>query len=937
MIDNDFLPLFRNQGLRAIDSSFTGVEPSSDVFFCLRQNAQEWGTVFVDVVDKSGKNVNPSSSGQAGDVATVLRMLEQIREQQQMQISWGMEEGVRLHEHPYLLLALLRCPNLVDQQMQPLHVQEVDAHIQLALSLSQEKYHPQYHVDWEENGNRHSESFVPLNDCFVITQNHCIIPVPSLGGNYRHLPFFTTPFPMDMLERWLSVFYSYVTNVRLNLENYELIWADEPLSAVPTVVIEKVDSDMALCLRLTESIPDMDMDFVEQFSPTVVARVTDNRLVFLRHIRPLDRDAAAANLSRIILRFAPSRAAAREVWQDSEGHFIVPPETAQPFLLKGLPDVVVHFHLMGTDRLREYKVVPLKPRLSLSLGSGIDFLEGTASVSLGNEQLSLAEFLRQYQRNHYIQLTDGNRAIIDEGYVRRLERLFHRAEKGGRVRVSFFDLPEVEALLDERLEGEAFKHHRSFYEGFNALAEQRLRISGVKATLRPYQREGVKWINYLYDNGFGGCLADDMGLGKTLQTIAMLARIYPREKTPSLIVMPRSLLFNWQDELRKFAPQLTYTIYYGTARNLDEACRSQLVLTTYALVRNDIEQLRQRPFHYVILDESQNVKNVQSQASQAVCLLQASHRLALSGTPIENNLIELYSLFRFLNPAMFGSAQDFNQRYALPIQRDGDAEVTESLRRRIFPFILRRLKRDVLAELPDRMDQTLYVEMEEDQARLYEQRRQYYQQAISASISSQGLERSQMLMFQALSELRRIASVPESLTDGRIASPKVERLLEALSEAVEGGHKVVVFFNFIAGLELVGERLNELGIDFATMTGSTHDRRAVVTRFQEDSACRVLLMTLKTGGVGLNLTAADTVFIFEPWWNRAAEEQAINRLHRIGQMTKVMSYALIVRETIEEKIRLLQEQKTALTDALISSDIQGKRLSEEDIKFILGN
>ena len=401
--------------------------------------------------------------------------------------------------------------------------------------------------------------------------------------------------------------------------------------------------------------------------------------------------------------------------------------------------------------------------------------------------------------------------------------------------------------------------------------------------------------------------------------------------------MPRSLLFNWQDELKKFAPQLTYYTYYGTQRDLKEAMKHQLILTTYALVRNDIEQFREQEFHYIILDESQNIKNLQSQTTQAVLLLNGQHRLALSGTPIENNLTELYSLYRFLNPAMLGSVDDFNHQYAGPIQHGADKEATESLRRKIFPFMLRRLKKDVLKELPDRMEQTLYVEMESDHLRFYEERRQYYQQAIQQSIKSQGLEKSQMMMFQTLSELRRIASVPESLSDGAIASPKIPLLCEQVEEAVAGGHKVVIFFNFIAGIELVGERLTELGIDYATMTGSTRDRRAVIERFQNDAGCRALLMTLKTGGVGLNLTVADTVYIFEPWWNKAAEEQAINRLHRIGQKAKVMSYALITRDTIEEKIRLLQQQKKDLADSLITGDSAiTKRLTEEDIKYIFG-
>ena len=261
----------------------------------------------------------------------------------------------------------------------------------------------------------------------------------------------------------------------------------------------------------------------------------------------------------------------------------------------------------------------------------------------------------------------------------------------------------------------------------------------------------------------------------------------------------------------------------------------------------------------------------------------------------------------------------------------------ESLRRKIYPFLLRRLKKEVLTELPDRIDNRFYVEMSPEQARFYEQRRAYYYQQVKQTIATDGIQKSQFVMFQALNELRRIASVPESLSDGRITSPKLEVLMDSVTEAVSNGHKVVIFFNYIAGIELVGDKLNENGIDFTSMTGSTHDRKGVVERFQNDPQCRVLLMTLKTGGVGLNLTAADTVYIFEPWWNKAAEEQAVNRLHRFGQTAKVLCYSILVQGSIEEKICQLQQQKAELFEELIGNDSGSiKQLSEEDIQYILG-
>ena len=363
----------------------------------------------------------------------------------------------------------------------------------------------------------------------------------------------------------------------------------------------------------------------------------------------------------------------------------------------------------------------------------------------------------------------------------------------------------------------------------------------------------------------------------------------------------------------------------------------QIILTTYAVVRNDVELLSKQKFHMVVLDESQTIKNVTAQQTRSVFLLNADHRFALSGTPIENNLSELYSLFRFINPGMFGSLDDFNRRYAAPIQHD-DKDATADLRRKIFPFILRRLKKDVLNDLPERVEQTVYVDMEAPQERLYEQRRKYYLERIRESIATEGLHKSRFVMLQALSELRQIATVPENLSDGKISSAKLEVLADRVTEAVENGHKVVVFFNFIAGIEILGERLDRAGIGYEVMTGATHDRSGAVKRFQTDPDCRVFLMTLKTGGVGLNLTAADIVFIAEPWWNKAAEEQAISRLHRIGQKSTVFSFSLITHGTIEEKILQLQQMKAELFDSIISSDdaASPKTLTEDDINFILG-
>ena len=924
---NDFLSLLRKNRQPGWSQRR---EAPTDFYFQLV--ADENGC-YVQTVNAKGMPVCPDYHAYTGDTAQALRTMERLREEGLLQFRWeGAEASDKLYvaESPYWVGQLVRCPHLMNAQMQPVRVSDHPATLRLHLKGEEARLVPTLTVD----GTEVPKGWAVLTDSLLLAGD-TIFPIASLGDNYRHFPTFMAPFDKVLVEEYLSLFYSYIDQVDVAYEDYTVCRSDTPLKAIPTLVFEKVDADHALHLRMTYSVPGCEIGFLENFDVEWKATLMPDRQLSLKRVEHEPIEECIASLSKQLDRYAPSRSAQKEIYQEG-GFFIVPEDTAAPFLLKELPSLLHTYRLMGADKLKAYRVKPVQPKLNLSLSSGIDFLEGDLTLDLEGETFTLNHLLNQYRKQRYITLSDGDRAVLDEGYIRRLERVFQH-KRGDKVRVSFFDLPEVEELMRQRLEGEAFVRHREVFDGFNHLKEQPLKLPPLNAELRPYQVEGVKWMRYLYDVNLGGCLADDMGLGKTLQTIAVLASCYPKTKKPSLIVMPRSLLFNWQAELKRFAPQLSVYTYYGTTRDLKEAKKSQLILTTYAIVRNDVEQFSKQKFHYVVLDESQNIKNTGAQVTQAVLLLDAAHRLALSGTPVENNLTELYSLFRFLNPAMFGSLEDFNSRYTYPIQKDNDKEAMESLRRKIYPFLLRRLKKEVLTELPDRIDNRFYVEMSPEQARFYEQRRAYYYQQVKQTIATDGIQKSQFVMFQALNELRRIASVPESLSDGRITSPKLEVLMDSVTEAVSNGHKVVIFFNYIAGIELVGDKLNENGIDFTSMTGSTHDRKGVVERFQNDPQCRVLLMTLKTGGVGLNLTAADTVYIFEPWWNKAAEEQAVNRLHRFGQTAKVLCYSILVQGSIEEKICQLQQQKAELFEELIGNDSGSiKQLSEEDIQYILG-
>lgn len=910
-----------------------------EVFFVL--GFDEDRRAYLTVTDKKGKSVRADYRNYNGNTFLLLRSLAAIRDADAVTVSWGgKQDRIYLDSHPQLIYQILKCENVVNSEMSPLV--ELDGLYQFRADIDEKgrTCTPVFRLERVDgNGPYDMRDFRFITDNYALCENS-IVQVKPIGEEFQKLAVLSEKFSKDVSEQYLSLLMSHFDNVSLYVNGTACVKSETSVRALPAIVFEKVTDDNSLFLRLTESIPGVTVNFVEDFSPTRIVTGMPDGSMAVRDVEYPDMDSYAFHLHKLVCSCAPDKKAAKDVYEEN-GLFIIPEVTAGPFLVRNLSTLAKDFVLISSEKLAGYKIRTVTPRFNLSVSSGIDFLEGFAEIQIDDQVFTLSDFLDQYRRNRYVELSNGEKGIVDESYVRHIERLFDKQKKGRKVKLSFFDLPEVSSLLDSIPDNGIFRRSREFYAGFNALADSPdLKIKGLEAELRPYQQNGVKWLKYLYDNGFGGCLADDMGLGKTVQAISLLLLSNAGRKKgrkPSMVVMPRTLLFNWKAEFEKFAPGLKLYTYYGTDRNLSEASGSDVILTTYALIRNDIESFSGMKFNCLILDESQNIKNMSAKASQAVMMLDAEHKFALSGTPVENRLSELYSLFRFLNPGMFGSAEEFNQRYALPIQKDADKDAMQQLRSRINPFLLRRVKEEVLKDLPEKIDQTIYVEMEEEHLRFYEKRRRFYYENIKNSIRTEGVARSQFEMFQALSELRRIASVPESLSDGQIHSSKIPVISQAVMEAVENGHKVVVFFNFIAGIELLGDELSKEGVGYVVMTGATSDRQSVVDRFQNDAGCKVMLMTLKTGGVGLNLTAADTVFVAEPWWNKAAEEQAVARLHRIGQKSVVHSFSVITSSSIEERILQLQQQKASLVEALISSDSStSKVISEEDIDFIFG-
>ncbi len=910
------------------------------VFFQITKDA--YGA-YLQVVDKSGNPIEANYLSHSGAVRNLLRSVEQIQQKNSFVIDWERpNDQIYLSEHDYLIDQLRRVDRVVNEDQQPLQFLDGVGHIQIAITpYEQEGNLVSKSLNWQSKTQLvHEEStfddITLINENTVLVQNQ-IIEINPLSGGFQNLPFFNTEIEEANLPIFLSLLFSYLDNIKLLFQDFKVQYSEEKVYAKPALIFDKIDVDDALFMRVGQALPNMDVSVLEQFELYRYAEINElERVITVKYVEQETKEEVIRDISKLLKKHTPRRPKAESMDVVLEDDlFIIPKDIAGAFIYNELPQLLLKFLVFGSEKLKSYKISATQPSLSVNLSSGIDFLEGDVTLDFAGEKINLFDVIQQYKKNNYVRLNDGTNALVNAAYLKKLERIFKK--KGDQVQVSFFDLPLVEDIIDEKINSEAFTKSREVFEGFNDIQTKKYQLPKINATLRPYQKDGFKWLKYLNENKLGGCLADDMGLGKTLQTLAILGTQYPKTKQPSLIVMPRSLLFNWDAEVKKFVPQLKTYTFYNTTRDIKAAQKADVIFTTYAMVRIEIEQFKEIDFHYVILDESQNIKNIQAQTTKAVMLLKSKHRLALSGTPIENNLGELYSLFRFLNPAMFGTTGDFNENYLYPIQKSNDKEAILQLRKKIYPFILRRLKKDVLSDLPDKIEQTLFLEMSNAQRKLYEERRAFYKAAIDNSIDTKGLQKSRFFIFQALNELRQIASTPEQFSGGKVISPKREMLEQQLNDSIANGHKVLIFVNFLAAIELISEQLESMDVDFVSMTGATRDRQALVNRFQNDPNCKVFLMTLKTGGTGLNLTAADTIFIFDPWWNAAAESQAIDRAHRMGQTNKVLAYKMIMQNTIEEKILKLQHLKKELFDNVISSDGSSlKSMSEEDIDFILG-
>lgn len=847
-------------------------------------------------------------------------------------IDWEKEyEEAYLNEHSDLIEYLIDNPKFVNEKMEVLKWIKRDNNLSLIIK---EKENSSTALTTELLLNDSITEFMIINEDLILADNTFYI-IDMESNDFHTLKELVGTIDESGLENFLTLTIKYFKNIEIEYKDYKIMAGEKHIPS-PQLVIEKISHDNSLYLQVTLMVSSMHYDFLKDHDIKQVAIVNDlERKIAICEINISRISEAIEDIVKLLAKDQKNLKVRSSYYLDESNLIIMQEKLAKEFIMKDLLQLASKYKVVGTDKLRKYNIKAVKPKVIGNFSHSIDFLEGEIELEIEGEKFSILDVLSSYKKDSYIMLSDGTSALINKKYIEKLERIFKDNNKQ-KVKLSFFDLPLVEELIEDKIFSEEMNRSREFFKGINNINNYAIETPKIKAQLREYQEYGYKWLSYLMDNNLGGCLADDMGLGKTLQAIAVLTRLHEKKGTKSLVVMPKSLVYNWESEIKKFSPKLKVGIYYGNFRNRDIIKKNSVILTTYGTIRNDIETIKEYFFDAVILDESQNIKNVNAQTTKAIMLLNTRHRIALSGTPIENNLSELYSLFRFLNPSMFGTLEEFNNYYAIPIQRENDREAIEELKKKVYPFILRRIKKEVLKDLPDKIEKTMYIEMNPEQKKLYDERRNYYYKMVHSQIKENGIGKTQFFILQALNELRQITSCPEAKSVG-VTSSKREVLINNIVEAVENGHKVLVFTNYINSINNICEDLKKYDIKYLSMSGSTKDRQLLVDKFQKDNKYKVFVMTLKTGGVGLNLTAADTIFIYDPWWNKTVENQAIDRAYRLGQDRTVFSYKLILKDTIEEKILQLQESKIKLLDNLISEDSATlKSLTEKDIEFILG-
>lgn len=607
--------------------------------------------------------------------------------------------------------------------------------------------------------------------------------------------------------------------------------------------------------------------------------------------------------------------------------------------------------IIGHNELRQLKINPNRPKTRLQIATGIDWFDTEMELSFGDERVSIAAVKKALsKKQNFVSLSDGSIGLLPEDWMNKYSLMVKMGALNGSntlrlKKMHFAALENVEEEIEEEEIRTQIAERREKILSFDYNHPKSVPVpDNVAAELRPYQKAGLQWMKFLNETGWGGILADDMGLGKTLQTLTFLQ--YYLNENPNahfLVVCPTTLIYNWESEIKKFTPDIRYKIHHGPNRSsIEKELREDhhLIITTYGTIRSDIKMLTNIHFDYVVLDESQAIKNPSSQVARSALLLQSKNRLALSGTPVQNNTFDLFAQMNFLNPGLLGTMEFFRNEFAVPIDKMQEKEARDNLKKLINPFLLRRTKEQVAPDLPEKTETILYCEMGNPQKRIYNVYRNSFRTKILQEIDEKGIAGSRLSVLTGLMKLRQICDSPAILKEEEPFenhSVKIQELVRELSENT-GNHKALVFSQFLGMLALIREELEKLHIPYVYFDGgtSTKEREKAIQAFQREEDCRVFLISLKAGGVGLNLTAADYVYIVDPWWNPTVEQQAIDRTHRIGQTKNIFAYRLICKDTIEEKILVLQHRKLNLAKELIADENAFvKKLTKEDIAYLL--
>ncbi|TAG30844.1 MAG: helicase SNF2 [Sphingobacteriia bacterium] len=602
--------------------------------------------------------------------------------------------------------------------------------------------------------------------------------------------------------------------------------------------------------------------------------------------------------------------------------------------------------VFGFEALKNFRFNTAKPSTKIFISSNTDWFDAKVEIQFGDQKVTVDDVKKALvNKQQFVQLTDGTLGILPEEWVKKYALLFRVGDgKAGNMKLSKYHFSVIEELYLQRDEEELFFQLEEKYERLkdNHNIKPIPAPAHLQSVLRPYQESGFQWLNYLREVQWGGILADDMGLGKTIQALSFLHHLKAENGSlKALVVCPTTLMFNWQNEIKKFTPELSFYVHHGALRIKEGIADASIdvIITTYGTLRSDIKQFVELNFDYVVLDESQAIKNPGSKVTKAASLLKATSRLCLSGTPLQNNTFDIFAQMNFLNPGMLGSMEFFKQEFSIPIDKFGEKEQKDHLRKLLYPFILRRTKEQVAKDLPEKQEMILFCEMGDEQRKIYEAYRNDYRDKILGVVESQGIQKSQLTILQGLMKLRQICDSPAIIKEEERypnVSVKLEELGREITENISN-HKALVFSQFLGMLALIKEKLKELGVNYEYFDGSStvNERERAIQRFQNDENCRVFLISLKAGGVGLNLTAADYVYIVDPWWNPAVEQQAIDRTHRIGQTKNIFAYRMICTDTVEDKILKLQERKRNLAREVITDD-EGfiKTLTKEDVAYL---